>query len=252
MSKEVSLAVFDPVKAVSADLETKDAVQEFDHTTPEGEKALRSWVHRVRLHKGTIEKVRVATKAGALEFGHKVDDLARELTLSPQKIIDARMKPLDEIEDAKRKAAEAIVEAERLEKERIEAEEKAELERREAEVARKEAELKAKEDAADAEQRDVERVEREEGIADEAADNARKEAEEKAERERLAAIAAAEAETDRLAEVERKRIANEAHRENVEAEIFSELETLLEDSHKASDVLQHLRSGYVPHVTINY
>ena len=280
MADEMSLAVFDPIKAVSADLEKKDAAQEFDHATPEGEKALRSWVHRVRLHKGAIEKVRVATKAVALDFGHKVDDLARELTLSPQKIIAARMKPLDDIEDAKRKAAEAIVEAERVETERVETERLADLKRREDEVARKEAEQKAAEDAANTEQREAERVEREKGIAEAAtaiaeakaetdrqyeAGRAEKKARQEAQRikDEAAKIAAdlvadearikaeALAKQEREAKIEAKRVADVAHREEIHAEIRGELWEFLTGA-LADKTVEALVDGKIPHVTINY
>ncbi len=250
--ESMDLAVFDPFRALATKVQEEDSALLVDHTTTEGEKELRSWVRTVRGYRAGLEKIRVRAKADALEYGRKVDGLAKELKAPFDTIIDARMKPLDEIEDAKRAAAEAIVEAERVEAERVEAERLPDLKRREDEVARKETEQKAAEEAANAEQREVERVQRETRIAESAAQTARTEAEEKAERERLAAIAAAEAEKDRLAAIERKRITDTAHRENVESEIFDELTTLLEDSQKATDVLLHLKAGYVPHVTINY
>lgn len=258
MTEEMSLAVFDPIKAVSVDLEKKDAAQEFDHTTPEGEKALRSWVHRVRGHKGDIERVRVATKAVAVEFGRKVDDLARELTITPQRIIDARMKPLDEIEDAKRKAAEAIVEAERVAAEKAEAERIADLKRREAQVAEKEAKIKAAEESANVETAKAEQAEREKHIAESAAQTAREEAEETARVEREATrelirknAEIAQANKERDAEVERRRTADESHRKKIHAEIEKALWEFLPGI-EASDTTEALIEGKIPHVTINY
>lgn len=252
MTEEMSLAVFDPIKSQLAELTEKDANLVFDHTTPGGEKELRSYVARLRGYKGDIRRAHETGKRGALEFGRKVDAIKNELTAGVQKIIDVRMKPLDEIEAAKRAEAEAKIEAERLEAERVEAERLEELRKREEVVARKEAEHKAAEDAANAEQREAERIEREKRIAEEAADKAREEAEEKAERERFSAIAAADAETDRLADLERKRVADKQHREAVETEVHNAIHEVSDDYDIATLIVEAIKSGQVPHVRIDY
>lgn len=252
MTDEMSLAVFDPIKAELAKLQEKDTNLVFDHTTAEGEKDLRSYVRRLRGHKGDIAAIHKETKAGALTFGRAVDTMKNELTAGVQKIIDARMKPLDDIEAAKRKAAEAAVEAERVAAEKAEQERIADLKRREAEVAAKEAELKAAEDAAKVEANKAAAVKEAVALGERNTQAAIE-----AERENTRQAKAAEEATARLKkqqaeQAEKRRVENEAHRENVETEIFDELTTLLEDSQKATDVLQHLKSGFVPHVTINY
>lgn len=254
----MNLAVFDPIRTAGAELLRKDVTQEFDHTTPEGEKALRSWVHRLRGYKGDIEKCRKGAKATAIEYGRKVDDMARELTIMPVRLIAERMKPLDEIEAAKRAAAEAIIETERVAAEKAEADRLADLKRREDEVARKEVKQKAAEDAANAEQREGERVEREKRIATYAAESAREEAERKAkaeaderERGRVLAIQMEQDEKERVATLEAERIADESHRKKIHAEIKGELWEFL-PGELADKTTEALIAGKIPHVKILY
>ena len=258
MTEEMSLAVFDPFKALAAKAQEEDAALQIDHTTPDGETKLRSWVRTVRGYRAGLEKIRVAAKANALEYGRTVDKLAKELKTPFDTIITDRMKPLDEIEDAKRKAAEAIVEAERVAKEKAEASRLADLKKREEEVAAKETKIKAAEDAANAKQQEAETTKRETRIAESAAQTARVEAEEKAERERLAAIAAAEAEKDRLAEIETKRVADTAHRKEVEECALNAIWIVLQEYTGSSNmeicesILRQIKDGKILHVTIVY
>ena len=119
--ESMTLTVFDPLAAMVAEIVKKDDAQNFDHTTEEGEIALRSWVHKIRGGKGDIEKTRKIVKADALTFGRKVDAYAKELTAPLDKIIAKDMKPLNEIEAKKRADAEAMVEAEREAAEKAEA-----------------------------------------------------------------------------------------------------------------------------------
>lgn len=258
--QSMDLAVFDPHAAMVADLVKKNETQEFDHTTEEGETALRSWVHRLRGGKGDIEKARKATKSGVLVYGKKVDARAKELTAPLNKMITENMLPLDEIEAKKRAEAEAIVKAEEDARLAKEAADRAELSRREAEVAKKEAEIKEKEWA-----------EREKRIAVTAAENARAEAELKAEREKLEAVEtekekarqaereriakeqAAKLEEERLAEEERKRVANEEHRENIEvATVEGLVDKCRVDFDTATTIVGAISLGLIPNVTINY
>jgi len=278
MTEEMSLAVFNPIRATLAELKKKDESLVFDHTTPEGEKALRSWVKRLRGFKGDVARAHKDTKAEALAFGRKVDAVKNELTTEADAIITKRMKPLDEIEAKKRAAAEAILEAERLAKEKAERERLADLERREAEAAKREAAIKEKE-----------RIEREKNIAFEAAEQARKDAIKKVEREKKEAIKKAErekqeaieaekekarkaeaerqakveaerqakvdadkAEQARLAEVERKRVENKKHREEIEKGIVDSLKSITGNEKLSKIIVKHLVAGNVPNITINY
>ena len=259
MTEEMSLAVFDPIKALTVKTQERDAALELDHTTPEGEKELRSWVCTVRGCRAGLEKIRVKAKADSLEYGRKVDSLAKELKAPFDTIINERTKPLDEIEDAKRKAAEAVIEAERKEAERVEAERLADLKRREDEVTRKEAEQKAAEDAASAEQRKVERVEREKRIADEAAEKARQETEAKAaavakakEDFRLAQERDAIRKKQQAEEAERRRIADRTHRGKIDAAVEMALRGIGIGDDAAHEVAMAPAQDKIPHVTINY
>jgi len=255
----MNLTVFDPIMATLVKLEAQDKSLVFDHTTPEGEKDLRSWVYRVRSGRSDLEKARVAAKAEALAYGKKVDSLAKELKAPFDKIITERMKPLDEIEAKKRADAEAIIEAERVAKEKAEQERIADLERREAETARKEAEFKEKE-----------RLEREKNIAAEAAEKARKDAIAKAEREKAEAIEAEKekarrmerdriakeeaekAEKERLAKIEADRIANKEHREEIEHCIGEQLNGFIGNTAITNHIMDALKAGRIRNVTINY
>jgi hypothetical protein len=257
--ESMNLTIFDPIRATLAKLEKKNKALVFDHTTPEGEKDLRSWVKRIREFKGNVARAHKETKAEALAFGRKVDAIKNELTAGADRLIKERMKPLDEIEANKRAEAEAIVKAEEEARLAKEAEEKAELERREAEVAKKEAEIREKE-----------RAEREKRIAEEAAENARKEAEAKAEREkqeaieaekekarqaeaeRLAKVEAEKAEKARLAEEERKRIENEEHRSEIEHHVLACLCDIIDEPNLCDVVFDAIKTGKIDHVTINY
>ena len=246
----MSLTVFDPIKAILVELVKKDQSLVFDHTTPEGEKDLRSWVKRLRNYKGDVARAHKEVKAEALSFGRQVDAIKNELTVNVDTLITERMRPLDEIEAKKRAVAEAIVKAEEDARIAKEAEELAELKRREAEVARKEAEIKEKE-----------RIEREKLIAAEAAENATKEAEAKAkaiEDARIVKEATEQAEKERLAKIEKARIENEQHRIQVESKACNQIRGIVDEYEQlegydtATAIVDALKQGKIDNVTINY
>ena len=269
-TQEMSLTVFDPSKAAIAEIVERDSNLVFDHSTPDGEAELRSYVYRIKRHKGDLEKVRKEAKSGALNFGRKVDEIAKELNKPLLTIIADRMKPLDEIEEKKRAAAEAAVEAERLEAERIETERLADLKKREAEVEAKEAKLKAIDERVKAHQADLDRAAREKRIADEAADNAKKQAKidadaalAKAESDKQVAIEAEQdkavkVEADRIAEEKRvadenaKRYADKVHRDEIETKIHNAFHKQTDDYDMATEILSWIIDGKIPHLKINY
>ncbi len=283
MTDQTDLAVFDPIKALTVKVQEEDAALELDHTTEEGEMRLRSWVRTVRGYRAGLEKIRVAAKAKGLEYGRAVDSKAKELKGPFDTIIDARMKPLDDIEDAKRAKAEAIVEAEQAAKAKAEVDAAADLKRREAKVAEGEAKIKAAEDAANAETAKAEQAEREKRIAAEAAENATKLAESNAakqaealkksiqdnadrqERIRLEEIEDKAAVARMDAEVERKRVADEDHRRKFESDVHKAIWLTLDrpptskttSIHRnaqlaAVNVVDAIKDGNIPHVIINY
>ena len=281
MTDNVSLAVFDPLKAAIVELQVKDEKLVFDHSTPGGEKELRSYVRRLRSYKADIAATHKRAKAGILDIGRKLDGMKNELTEGVQQIIVTRMKPLDDIAEAKQ----AEAEAERLEAERIET-------LRIVAMEKKEAELAAKEDVLVREQERLEAAKQAEvdktaavKAAQEQAERDNKWAAEQAERFRLATIAKAEqdkkdaaanaerdkqaaidterarvarieaarqAEKDRLAEVERKRVENEDHRTMIEVETYSYLKEIIPDVQTGYRVMEALRDGNIPNVTLNY
>ena len=281
MTDEMSLVVFDPIKATLAEVQKRNGDLVFDHTTESGEKELRSWVYRIRGHRSDLEKVRVAAKSEALSYGKKVDALAKELKVPYDKLITERMKPLDEIEAKKRADAVAIVEAKRLEDERIEQERIAAIAKAEAEIAEKQAAIKAEENRltrereileaekraeVDAKRREQEakgKAEQDKKEALERAEYEKQEALVKAEREKEGAIEAEreknrleaeakKAEEKRIADIECKRIADLGHRKAIE----EEASTIFTDYGMASDLAKELvgeiSKGIYPALTINY
>jgi len=279
MTEEMNLAVFDPIRAITAEIIKKDECQVFDHTTDDGEKELRSWVYRIRGHRSDLEKIRVAAKSEALTYGKKVDALAKELKTPFDKIIAERMKPLDEIEAKKRAEAGAQLEVERLAAEKVEKERLADLERREAEMAAKEAEQKAKQDEADLTElnrlADIQheadklaaveaakaKAEQDAKDAAELAEHekakaveAEKEKARQVERDKLTKETAELVEKDRIALVERKRVADVEHRKQVEQGVIDAIVISLglDSDSVAQEIVDAIVSGEIPNVTINY
>lgn len=257
-TEQLSLDVFNPVRAEIAHVQEEDAKFVPDYTTDEGIQRVLDWVKDVKKRRIALEKTRVKVKSKSLDFGRSVDSLAKELKAPFTAIIDARMKPLDEIEDAKRAAAEKIVEDEQAAKEQAEKDRLADLEQREKAAAAKEAELKAAQDEIDAKQREADQAEREKQLVAEAAEKATQEAEAKAkaeterkerearDKQRLADQAKAQAE-----EKEAKRVADKVHRSKIHRLIEAFLRDYVLDS-EASVITEELINGNVPNVKIIY
>lgn len=261
---QLSLDVFNPVRAEIAETQEKDAKLTFDYTTEEGVQEALDWVKEVKKPLIALEKTRVKVKDHSLKFGRSVDSLAKELKAPFFAIIAKRMKPIKEAEDAKRAAAEKIVADEQAAEEQAEKDRLAALEQREKAAAAKEAELKAAQDAIDAKQREADQAEREKQLVAEAAEKATKEAEakakaeaeekEKAGRERQRRVMHKE----KLAEeAEAKRVADKTHRDGIEAEIQQAVEEAIsigaDNNFGSADALvMALIDGNIPHITINY
>lgn len=94
---ERALAVFSPFDKQIAELKQKNAVV-FDYNDPAGNKAARSQIATIRKVKGSLEKTRKEAKAGALEYGRKVDSTAKAIEEQLQEMIDLHEKPIKEIE----------------------------------------------------------------------------------------------------------------------------------------------------------
>lgn len=79
----------------------------FQYQDPNGNKAARSYIRKLRLTKGEVERVRKQEKAASLEYGRRVDAGAKEIIGELETMIEVHQKPLDEIEakEASRVAA---------------------------------------------------------------------------------------------------------------------------------------------------
>jgi hypothetical protein len=233
------LTIYTEAEAMVADLVAKDAAQEHDHTTPEGEKALRSWVRRVKGGCGDIEKARKDGKAGLIKMGKLIDDKAKELTAPLRAIQAARMKPLDEIAAKEKAEKEAFLKAEEEKRAAQEEADRKELE-----------ELRAAKEESD-------RKEREAKIAEEAAAKATEVAEAKAE--------AKIQEVTRLAEENRPppqkfvapaampvRTTTEDHRRAIEAETFHCINDVVRDVAAADLLVEAIKAGKIKNVQIIY
>lgn len=188
--------------------------------TPEGYEETRLAIAHLRTTRTAIEKRRVELKADALEFGRRVDTVAKRLTLlvseieDPLKerkaaIDDAKARAARAAEDAARAAAEAKAKAEREAEEKRIAEERAKLEAQQAVFA--EAQRKADEERRQADERarvERERVEAEQRAAQAKIDAQRAELEAQQHAIREEEEAGARAEQERQ-HAERARIAAE-------------------------------------------
>jgi chromosome segregation ATPase len=171
---------------------------------PSDYEVVRCGIAEIRDLRGRVEKMRVELKAGALEYGRKVDSEAKRITAMLLEIEEPLKLEKQKVDDEKARVKREKEDAERA---KIEAELAAKRAAEEAEAAR----LKAERDAA-------EKAERERIAAAQAAENARLESE----RRKLAAAQAIIDEQNRAAaaklEAERKVI--EAERLRMEREEF--------------------------------
>lgn len=291
MPENMSLAVFDPHAAMVADLVEKNKAQHHDITTEAGEKALRSWVHRIKGARGDLERARKATKADALAFGKKIDARAKELDAPLVEMITENMKPLDEIEAKNRADAEAIVAAEEAAKA-----EKADAEQKELEEFRAKAQAQQEKEAA--EKAEKEQAEREKRIAEETAkraedaardaalkairekneaidlerEKARKELQRiKDEADKIAADLVVEqdriakealAKVEKEAKIEADRVADVEHRRRIETSIHKAIWDAIRSVEAVGEanfnqlaavkVRDAIKEGLIPNVTINY
>ena len=262
------LSVFDPLKAEVAKWAEVNESMTFDYEDPQGEKAARSHIFKLRGTKSKIAAVHKDAKAEALAHCRAVDGEKKFLIGKVEEMIEVHQHPIDVIAEHKRLDELAKLEAERAEKERLEKERLDAIAKQEAENARKTAELDARIAAAEkAEEARLNALAAEENrLASERAkfeaekkaeqdarireDEAKKKAEvaaafekkeaaEKAEREKALAIAKAEQkaaddirakkiEIDRLEAIEAERVANEEHRKGVRSLVIVQLENVIQ------------------------
>ena len=83
------------VRAQLVALEEANAKAKFAYDTPDGEKAARSHIFKLRQARGKLEAERKRLKAESLEWGRKVDGGARELDARIEAMIAIHQAPLD-------------------------------------------------------------------------------------------------------------------------------------------------------------
>lgn len=89
---------YSETRARIATLKRESSALTFDYETSKGNRLARSHVANLRTVKGDIERKRKELKADALEYGRKVDSVAKELTAEIEAMIDVHQGPLDLIE----------------------------------------------------------------------------------------------------------------------------------------------------------
>ena len=80
----------------------------FDYESPDGNKAARSHVYKLRQSKSAVEKARKEAKAEALEYGRKVDAEAKSLTAMIEEMMKVHTVPLEAIAQREKDRVEAI------------------------------------------------------------------------------------------------------------------------------------------------
>lgn len=95
---EQPLAVYDPFMVQLAEFKKENALMVFEYEDTKGNKAARSYVHKLRQSKAAVESARKSAKAEHLETGRKIDAKAKEITTELQEMIDVHKDELDKIE----------------------------------------------------------------------------------------------------------------------------------------------------------
>jgi len=273
---ETALTRFDPLAATIAVCKIENANLAFNLEYIEDRKDAKKHISKLRQIKTEIANVHKEVKAEALAYGRAMDAKKNEYTLQVDEMIDHWAVPIKEIETREFRRMAQIAEDRRLAIEEAEAKRIADLNSREAAIL-------AKEQAAKEEQDRITR----ERAAEIASENARMNAENeklraaqaKLEEEKRAleakqlgeedaqrrVIEAREAERERIrkeqeakAAAEAKRVADVAHRNKIEAETFHYFITrtyfsAMEGGDSiVTGLIENLKHGNVPNVTINY
>ena len=269
------LVVFDEVAAIIADYKVKNEELVFDYESKEGIKQAKSHIVKLRKVKTKVGEIHKEAKAEALAFGRRLDAKKNEYNGEVDKMIAFHKKPLEAIEtketeeawarQRERDDAEAkrIAEIEARERAIILAEEKIAREKADAEEEIRREKAIESERVIKEQQEKIKRAEEENRHILEEAAKARAKLQEEADKARIEAEekakAEAEAEEERLADIaaekaiEEGRIADKEHRKKIEDEAHAGLTgTGHLGNVEASEVLEAIKEGKIPHVTINY
>ena len=218
------LVAFNEVRAEIAIYKEENASLVFDYETPEGEKAARSHVYKLRQGKAKVEIIRKKTKADAMAECKAIDAEGKIYVADFNEMIDHHMMPIQNLEDRRQAEIDARLAAEQAEKDRIEKARLDAIAEHEELLARKEAEFKAQaEAAAKAEQEKLARFKAEEDriirereileadkLAEAEAKRREEEAKRRAEIDKKEAFALAEREKQAAIEAEREKARKEA------------------------------------------
>ena len=275
------IVAFNKTKADLAEYKEANAKMVFDYEDEQGNKDARSHVYKLRKARTAFDKLRKATKAEALAACKNIDSQAKEISTEFDEMIAVHQDPIKRIEEAEEAEKQAALDKIREDREKEEADRLADLEAKELELEELKAKAKATEEAALAKEAaakaEIERIAREKKIAEDAKIEAEQEAGRKlklAEEKRLADLAALsklaedekvavmqkamfakKAEADekaRLAKIETERVADESHREQIEEQVFDDLNALVRDVEIADGIRQAIKTGIIRNVTINY
>lgn len=96
------IAAYNEFRAQLVKIKEANEQTHFDYATPEGNKAAKSHIYKLKLSKGELEKARKEEKAASLEYGRKVDAEAKEIAAAIDEMIDVHQKPLYKIEQEER------------------------------------------------------------------------------------------------------------------------------------------------------
>jgi colicin import membrane protein len=216
---------YSQTEAALADLASRYKGVLFDVTTPTGMSEAKRSRAEIRDYRVALEKKRVEIKAPALERCRLIDAEAKRITAELSALED----PIDsQIKVEERKKEEARLAAERAELARIEAEERARKEAEEARMAAERAEIARRQAELDRQEREArERIEAEAQASRQRIEEAERAARLQQEEADRAARASRQAEEDRL-RLERELL--EAQRREVE-------EAQREAQRKAAEVM---------------
>ncbi len=244
--KSSELAVFDEVAAIITNYKAENENLVFDYADKQGAKDAKSHIAKLRKVKTIVSEIHKEAKAEALAFGRRLDAKKNAYNGKVDKMVKFHKDPLDVIE------AEMVEAAMAKQKEYAEAEAKriAEIDAREKAIILAEEKL-AREKAEAEKERTAEKmieheriIKEQEGKIRQAEEKAKAEAE--AEEERLADIAAEKA-------IEAQRKANKNHRKRIEEEAHRGLfDTGHLGNTEASEILEAIKEGKIPHITILY
>lgn len=252
IESENVLAAFDPIEADIRRYKEENARLAFDYEGPDGNKAARSHIYKLRQIKSRVGDVHKKAKADALKMCRKVDAAKNRLVDAVEEMIDVHATPIKAIEERK---AREIAEQQRIAREaaeKAERERQEQIEKRESELRRKEEELAAKQAEIDRQEREIREAE-EKRIADlkAAEEKARREAAEKEAAEHRR-IAAEKAEAERLSAIEKKRQENITHRVKVNNNVLGIFLRFGMTEENGKALVTEISTGTHPTLTINY